>query len=324
MIAAVTGAGGHLGGNLVRALVARGDTVRALVRSDERALAGLDVAIRRGDVRDRRTLDELIDGADVVFHLAAKVSIDPTERDEVLALNVGGARAVAQMCRERKRRLVHFSSIHALTTHEGAIDETRPLADRHAFPYDRSKARGERAVLEEVARGLDAVTVNPTGVVGPFDFKPSHTGQMLLQLARGQLPTLVTGGFNWVDVRDVAAGAIAAAERGRTGERYLLSGTWCSVRALAETACAIAGSRPPRFDVPIGVAMLGVPFAAAYARITRTRAVYTRPGLDALRHHRDVRHDKATRELGYTPRPLRETIHDSYAWFRDVGALAVS
>ena len=324
MIAAVTGAGGHLGGNLVRALVARGDTVRALVRSDERALAGLDVTVLRGDVRDRRALEALIDGSDIVFHLAAKVSIDPSERDEVLALNVGGARAVAQACRERGRRLVHFSSIHALTTQDGPIDETRPLAESHAFPYDRSKARGERAVLEEVARGLDAVTVNPTGVVGPYDFKPSHTGQMLLQLARRQLPTLVTGGFNWVDVRDVAAGAIAAAERGRAGERYLLSGAWRSVRELAEIACGMAKVKPPRFDVPVGVAMLGVPFAAAYARVTSTRAVYTRPSLDALRHHKDVRHDKATRELGYLPRPLEETIQDSYAWFRGVGALAAS
>ncbi|HEX4825999.1 MAG TPA: NAD-dependent epimerase/dehydratase family protein [Candidatus Polarisedimenticolaceae bacterium] len=321
MIAAVTGAGGHLGGNLVRALVARGDTVRALVRTDDRALTGLDVATFRGDFRDRRALDELIDGADVVFHLAAKVSIDPSERAEVLALNVGGARAVASACRERQRRLVHFSSIHALRTHDGPIDETRPLAKGHAFPYDRSKALGERAVLEEVARGLDAVTVNPTGVIGPYDFKPSHAGQMLLQLARRQLPTLVTGGFNWVDVRDVAAGAIAAAERGRAGERYLLSGHWCSVRELAETACRIAGSKPPRFDVPVGVAMLGVPFAAGYARLTRTRAVYTRPGLDALRHHKDVRHEKATRELGYTPRPLEETIRDSYGWFREAGEL---
>src|SRR5262245_28925175 len=178
MVAAVTGAGGHLGGTLVRALVARGDTVRALVRSDERALAGLDVAILRGDVRDPRTLADLIDGADVVFHLAAKVSIDPSERDEVLALNVDGAGAVAQRCRRRKRRLLPSRSIHAVATHEGPIDDTRPLADEHGFPYDRSKARGERAVLEEVARGLDAVTVNPTGVMGPFDFKPSHTGQM--------------------------------------------------------------------------------------------------------------------------------------------------
>ena len=324
MNVAVTGAGGHLGGNLVRALLARGDRVRCLVRRDERALAGLDVEVVRGDVRDRPVIDVLVSGMDVVFHLAAKVSIDPSEAGEVEGLNVDGPRCVAQACRDRGVRLVHFSSIHALRTHDGPIDESRPLAESHAFAYDRSKARGERRVLEEVARGLDAVIVNPTGVIGPFDFRPSHTGQMLLQLARRQLPTLVVGGFNWVDVRDVAAGAIAASLKGRSGERYLLAGTWCTVRDLAAQACGIAGVRPPRFDVPIPVAMLGVPVAAAFARITRTRAVYTRPGLDALRHHRDIRHDKASRELGYAPRPLETTLRDTYAWFRETGEVAAS
>lgn len=304
--------------------MARGDRVRVLVRGDDRALAGLDVESVRGDVRERRVVEELVVGADVVYNLAAKVSIDPSEGAEVLAHNVPGPRSVARVCRERRLRLVHFSSIHALSSHDGPIDETRPLAERHAFAYDRSKALGEREVLGQVEQGLDAVIVNPTGVIGPFDFRPSHTGQMLLQLARRELPTLVTGGFNWVDVRDVAAGAISAALRGRPGERYLLSGTWCSVRALAALACGIAGVRPPRFQVPAGVAMLGVPFAAGYARLTHTRAVYTRPGLSALSHHRDVRYDKARVELGYAPRPLAATLHDTYAWFAETGALAIA
>jgi dihydroflavonol-4-reductase len=321
MNVAVTGAAGHVGGNLVRALLARGDAVRVLLRHDDRAVRGLDVTIVRGDSRDPTAVETLIDGVDVVYNLAAKISIDPRDAAEVTAHNVATPRVVAQACLERKIRLVHFSSIHALSTHDGPIDESRPLADAHPFAYDRSKARGEREVLERVSKGLNAVIVNPTAVIGPFDFRPSHTGQMFLQLARGQLPSLVDGGFDWVDVRDVVSGAIAAAEKGRVGERYLLSGAWRSVRDLAQIASATTGVPPPRFNVPIGVAMIGVPFAAAYARLTNTRPIFTRQALEALRNHRDVRHDKATRELGHRPRPLEETVREIYAWFREAGIL---
>lgn len=317
MIAAVTGAAGHLGGNLVRALLARGHSVRALVRGDARALDGLDVVTVRGDVRDPGAVDALLDGAEAVFHLAAKVSIDPRDDAEVLALNVQGTRLVAERCVVRTVRLVHFSSIHALTSHDGPIDEGRPLAEASAFAYDRSKAAAERRILDGMARGLDAVIVNPTAVIGPFDFKPSHTGQMLRQLAGRKLPALVRGGFDWVDARDVAAGAIAAAEKGRSGERYLLSGHWCRVRDLANLVCEAAGVRPPRFDVPVAVAMLGVPLAAVHARLTGARPMYTRAALEAVRHHRDVRHDKARHELGYEPRPLEDTVRDTCAWLRE-------
>jgi nucleoside-diphosphate-sugar epimerase len=302
-------------------LLARGDRVRALVRSDARPLSGLEVEIVRGDICDKVAVGSLLEGAGRAFHAAATVSIDPRDDAAVLSNNVETTQRVAEACLERGVRMVHFSSIHALASHDGPIDETGPLADDHRFAYDRSKARAEAEVLARVARGLDAVIVNPTAVIGPFDFRPSEAGRMLLKLARRKLPCVVDGGFNWVDARDVASGAIAAAERGGAGERYLLAGDWRNMRDLTSLACAAAGVRPPRWCVPIGVASLGIPFASLIARMTGTKPLFTKPALEALRHHRDVRGEKAARELGYRPRPLEATLRDTYAWFKEAGLL---
>lgn len=321
MQVAVTGASGHVGANLVRALLARGDRVRVLLREDDRATRGLPVTVVHGDVRDPQAVAALVEGAALVFHAAAKISMDPREAREVEAQNVEGPRLLAGACLASGARLVHFSSIHALATHDGPIDETRPLAQTHPFAYDRSKARGELEVRAQVARGLDAVIVNPTAIVGPFDFKPSHTGHLLMQFARARVPVVVEGGFNWVDVRDVVDGAIAASERGRAGERYLLTGTWTSLLELSRLASGVTGARPPLAAMPVGLARLGLPFGALYTRLTGRPAVFTSQALEALIQHRDIRRTKAETELGYRPRPLETTLRDSYDWFKASGAM---
>jgi dihydroflavonol-4-reductase len=172
-----------------------------------------------------------------------------------------------------------------------------------------------------VARGLDAVIVNPTAIVGPHDWKPSRMGRVVLALARGRMPALVDGGFDFVDARDVARGAIEAWRRGRRGERYLLSGSWWRIDDLARAVAAISGVRPPRLVVPMALARAGAPFVEALFSLAGAEPLYTRASLHALRNHRDVRHDKATRELGHAPRPLEETLAETLAWFRAQGKL---
>jgi dihydroflavonol-4-reductase len=320
---AVTGATGHIGGNLVRTLLARGERVRVLVHGGTRALDGLGAERVAGDVGDRGSLARLVAGADLVFHLAALISIDERDAPAMHAVNVEGARNVVDACMSAGvRRLVHFSSIHALAARpaEQPIDEGRGPAGGPGTPaYDLSKAAGEREVRAGIARGLDAVIVNPTAAIGPHDYGPSTLGEALVRIARGRLPCLVEGGFDWVDVRDVVAGALAAAERGRSGERYLLSGEWRSVRALAAMVAAQTGVPAPRLVAPMWMARLGAPLATGWARLTRGRPVYTHASLHALRNHRHVRHDKAARELGYAPRPLEQTVADFFAWLRSEG-----
>jgi dihydroflavonol-4-reductase len=316
----VTGAAGHLGANLVRRLLADGHRVRALVRADTRGIDGLPVDRVAGELLDPASLARAFAGADVVYHLAALISITGAQRGRVEAANVQGVRNVVDACLGAGvRRLVHFSSIHAFTPFPlaEALDERRgPALERGAAAYDRSKALGEREVLAGVARGLDAVIVNPTAVLGPHDYKPSRMGRVLLDLSRGRLPALVGGSFDWVDARDVCGGAVAAAERGRTGERYLLSGTCCPVADLARLVAEITGVPPPRLVLPQWLVLPATPLVALAARLAGTEPLFTRESLAALAAcNPRISHAKAAAALGYAPRPLRATLEDTLHWF---------
>jgi dihydroflavonol-4-reductase len=320
----VTGATGHVGANLTRALVGRGDRVRVLVRRGERGLEDVDCERVTGDVRDPDAVGRLVKGTEVVFHLAAKISLEAND-PEVVPINVGGVRNITEACmRQGVRRLVHFSSIHAFTTEPAldVLDETRPLIDDpRQPPYDRSKAAGQRVVLDAVKKGLDAVIVHPAAVLGPHDYAPSRMGRVLLSLARGRLPGVVDGGFSWVDVRDIVAAALAAEARGRRGENYLLSGHWLSLSELARLMAEVTGVRPPRLRTPMWLARAVAPAAAGVAKLMRSEPIFNTISLHALRIHRHTSHEKAKTELGFDPRPTRDTLADTYSWYRQAGLL---
>ncbi len=324
----VTGASGHIGGNLVRELLAQGHQVRALYRSDTRPLEGLPVEVVRCDVLELDAVRRAIAGSELVFHLAGAITVHGDPGGLVRKTNDQGTANVARACLEAGvRRLVHFSSIHALQHDpwDRPLDEKRPLADESKGPcltYDRTKAAAERQIGLAVAEGLDAVIVNPTAVLGPLDYKPSAMGAVALLVARNKLPALIDAGFDWVDVRDVAKGAVAAALRGRKGERYLLSGHYAPFPVLASLIAREAGVPVPKLAAPVWLAKLGVPFADLWARITGTRPLWTYESLETLRtSHRDIRREKAMAELGYQPRPLAETCADVVRWFREAGML---
>jgi dihydroflavonol-4-reductase len=326
MTTVVTGAAGHIGNNLVRALIERQRPVRALVYRHTRSLEGLGVEAVRGDVRDLDSLLAAFKGADTVYHLAADISLLSGGWLMLSAVNVTGTQNVIEACfRSGVRRLVHFSSIHAVepNDHDACIDESSPMVGwQPCPPYDRSKAAGEEAVYQGIQRGLDAIIIRPTAVVGPHDYQPSHLGTAILAIARGKLPALVPGGYDWVDVRDVVQGALSAEEKARTGERYMLSGHWVSLRDLAAMVGKYHRVRVPRLVCPMALARLGAPFATALDRMYGRRPLYTTVSLRALRGHRNISHEKATRELGYQPRPFERTVADTLDWFEASGQLA--
>ncbi|MCC6490159.1 MAG: NAD-dependent epimerase/dehydratase family protein [Candidatus Hydrogenedentes bacterium] len=325
MIIAVTGASGHTGANLVRMLLERGHCVRVFAHHDRRAFEELDVEQCAGDLHNPESLQKLVNGAKAVFHLAATITLKRDRQGIAWRTNVDGTRNVAGACLSAGvKRLVHFSSIHAFSPYPASqvVTESRSLALDGALPaYDRSKAAAEQVVLDAVAHGLDAVIVNPTAMLGPFDFGPSYLGSALIDVVRGRLPVLVRGGFDWVDVRDVCKGALAAMERGTSGERYILSGHYRPLAELAAMTADIAGSPPPRFSVPLWTAYMGLPVAAVACALRGKQPRFTSTSLWTMKHHQQVSHEKASRELGYKTRPLEETVRDTLDWFRAKGLL---
>jgi dihydroflavonol-4-reductase len=321
----VTGASGHIGANLVRELLARGRRVRALVHRDARALSGLAVEQAEGDVLDTASLDQAFRGAHTVFHLAAVISISGDAGGRVQSVNVTGARNAAAAARHAgATRYVHCSSIHAFDLYRasGTIDETSPRSMRPgAFSYDASKCQGEIAVRREIEQGLAAVIVNPTAVMGPFDWGPSRLGRVLLDLIHRRLPSLVDGGFDFVDVRDVVASMIAAEATGRVGENYLLGGHHHTVAELGAMATAVTGVPCPAITVPRWLAKTGVPFALAWGRLLGQEPLFTFESLDTLGLVRTIDTSKARAELGHAPRPLGDTVRDAYRWFVEAGVL---
>jgi dihydroflavonol-4-reductase len=324
--AVVTGASGHIGGNLVRSLIAQGREVRCLVRRDTRAIDGLAVETAPLDLFDREALAAAFENAETVFHLAGVISTVGGMEGEVERTNVEGVQNVAEACLEAGvGRLVHFSSIHAYRQKplDGPLTEDRALADGPGhYAYDRSKAQGQRAVLEGVERGLNAVVVNPTAVIGRHDYKPSRMGLFFLKLHRGRLLALVAGGFDFVDVEDVVEGALLAEKKGTAGESYILSGRYTTIRRLADSWAEISGCRSPRFTTPMWLARLAAPFAESWARATGTEPLLTGESLGVLRGNPVHSHERAKRDLGYEPRPLQETLRNLYNWLIETGRIA--
>jgi dihydroflavonol-4-reductase len=325
----VTGASGHLGANVVRALVATGSPVRAVDLRRGAGLQGVETDFVEGDVTDPSVLTKAFTGAEFVLHLAAKISIAGDPDGSVRRVNVDGVRHVAEAALAAGvRRLVHCSSLHAYDV--GAIDgpvrENGRRATDPALPaYDRSKAAGEAELRRVVDRGLDAVILNPSGMIGPVDPEPSRMGRVFLALFQARLPVTVRGAFDWVDVRDVAAALMAATEQGRTGENYLIGGHRASVAELARLSAAASGRTPPRLSAPLAPVKLAARAAVRVAGPRRAgRLLLTPESLHALATDPVVDCSKAAAELGYRPRPLAETVADLHAAFIAEGRLPAS
>ncbi len=312
----VTGANGHIGNVLVRQLLARGEEVRAFVRPNANlmALEGLEVEIFPGNLLDVETLARALRGVDVVYHLAARISLAPGPDPETERVNLEGTRALLTAARQTSiRRFVYASSIYAMRIPvEGLVDESCPFDPEHARgAYDRSKAAASLEVQKAAAEGLDALLVCPTAVIGPYDFRPSEAGRGILYNLPPGVKFYVDGAYDFVDVRDVAHGFILAAEKGRSGGTYILGGDRLTVREAAETIWEAAGGWHAGVRVPDLLADL----AAAVLSVFSDDPLVTPYSLAAIRSNSRISHAKATRELGYNPRPARQAVAAAAQWF---------
>ncbi|HLJ65215.1 MAG TPA: hopanoid-associated sugar epimerase [Stellaceae bacterium] len=320
----VTGASGFVGSALIRALLAAGSEVRVLVRegSDRRNLRGLDLDIRIGSLEDQASLRAAIKGCGALFHAAADYRLWVPDPSPMYEANVEGTKRLMIAALEAGvERIVYTSSVATLgTTQDGspADEETPSVLGDMIGPYKRSKFLAEALVRDLVRHhGLPAVIVNPSTPIGPRDVKPTPTGRMILEAASGRMPAYVDTGLNLVHVDDVAEGHIAAFDRGKIGERYILGAENLTLAQILARIAAMTGRRGPLMQLPINAVWPLAVIAETAARFTGREPFVTRDGLRLARKTMFFSSGKAERELGYRPRPVDAALNEAIAWFRD-------
>jgi dihydroflavonol-4-reductase len=324
----VTGATGFVGSAVARRFVLAGLPVRALVRSGSPRfhLDGLRLEYVDGDIRDAPSIRRAMKDIRYVIHVAADYRLWARDRREIFASNVDGTRNVMQEAlRAGVERVVHTSSVAtlALRSDGAAADETVPLSEDEGIgAYKRSKIVAERLVEAMVARDrLPAVIVNPSTPIGPRDVRPTPTGRIIVEAARGRIPGFVDTGLNLVHVDDVADGHLAALRRGGIGERYILGGANVLFADMLADIARLVGRSPPRFRVPHAVAVPVAYAAEAMAWFTGREPFATLDGIRLAKHRMFFSAAKAERDLGFRARPYQEGIEDAIRWFREAGYL---
>jgi dihydroflavonol-4-reductase len=322
----VTGASGFLGAAIANCARAAGYPVRVLVRSSSpRTNIHRHDQVVVGDLRDRESMTSALRGVRYLVHAAADYRLWAPSPQDILHNNVDGTRTLMEEALAAGvERIVYTSSVATLALREGeAADESRPLAaDKAIGAYKQSKVMAERLVEDMVERaGLPAVIVNPSTPIGPRDVKPTPTGRIIVEAARGRMPGFVDTGLNLVHVDDAAAGHLAALHRGRIGERYILGGENVHLATMLAEIAQIVGRRPPRLRLPIAAVYPLALGAELWARWSGRQPFATRDGLRMARHRMFFSDAKARRDLGYASRPYREGLADAVTWFRQAGYL---
>lgn len=310
-----------MGNVLVRELLERGEGVRVLVLPGEdiQSLEGLDIDVVDGNVLDRESLRAAMQDVSVVFHLASLVSITEDGSNLLEKVNVDGTQNVIDVAKEMGvKQLIYTSSIHALER----VPEGVPIDESLAFdpmnpagPYDRTKAQASLLVQAANEDGLDTRIVCPTGVVGPFDYKRSEMGELILSWMHRGLHFMINGAFDFVDVRDVALGQILARDKGKRGETYILGGERIELPWLHQVIQKVTGRKSPMITFPLPIAMIVAPMAEFFYKITKTKPRITRYSIETIVSNSAISSDKAKQELGYTPRSMLQTVTDTVQWW---------
>ena len=329
----VTGAAGFLGGTVCRQLITRGDAVRAFVLPNDPAIRFVprECEVVTGDLCDKESLEQFFtvgpDTETVVLHIASIVTVNPDYNQKVMDVNVGGTKSIIDLCLSHPecRKLVYCSST-------GAIPEApygQPIREVDHFDenrvvgcYSKSKALATQAVLDAVRdRGLNACVVHPSGIMGPGDFAHGEITTTLSKIINGDMPAGIDGSFNLVDVRDLAAGTIAAADRGRTGECYILGNDQVSFREFTDLICEEAGCKKIKFFLPLHAAYIMAGLMEWKARLAGSKPLMTRFSVYNLARNNRFDSSKAQRELGYTTRSYQETLRDQADWMVENGLI---
>ena len=329
MVALVTGSTGFVGSHVARLLVERGDRVRLLVRQSSRVenLAALDVRLAErfvGDLADPASLREAVRGCDALYHVAADYRLWARDPQELYRANVEGTRQLMTAARdEGLTRILYCSTVGALgIPHDGSPgNEETPVSETDMIGhYKRSKFQAERVVQQFADAGLPAVIVNPSTPVGEQDLKPTPTGRIIVDFLNRRLPAYVDTGLNLVDVRDVAAGMLLAAEHGVPGQRYILGNENFTLKQMLDLLAEITGLPAPKVQMPYGVAWLAVGLEnMIVSGLLRRTPAHPFEGVKMARHKMFFDPSKAVRELGLPQSPVRAALSRAVDWFRTNG-----
>lgn len=330
----VTGAAGFLGGTICRKLVERGDKVRAFVLPNDPAIKFVpkEAEIVEGDLTDKESLERFFtvdNGKEtIVLHIASIVSVNPEYNQKVMDVNVGGTRNIIDLCLEHPecKKLVYCSSTGAIPEQPKGImikEVTRFDESEVLGCYSQSKALATQEVLDAVRdRGLDACVVHPSGILGPEDFAVGETTGTLIKIINGDMPAGIDGSFNLCDVRDLADGAIAAIDKGRKGECYILGNEPVSFRDFSKMISDESGCKPVKMFLPIWAATLMGKIMEIMGKMRGTKPLMTTFSVYNLARNNAFDSSKAKKELGYHTRSYRETIHDEIEWLKSAGKIA--
>ncbi|SEM13723.1 dihydroflavonol-4-reductase [bacterium A37T11] len=322
---AITGATGHIGSALVPQLLSQGHTLKLLIRqkSEPRPMAG--VQYFHGNLVDEESLTHLVTGADAVIHLAAIISMEDRPDPGAFWVNTKGTSNLLQATKlAGVKRFIYISSINAFNQqpYDARMDETNGPSKPALYTYDHSKVLSQQMALNQNGDGMEVLVLAPTGVVGPYDHKPSLMGQAILKIYKGQVPALFPGGVDFVDVRDVASAIASSLMSGTPGSTYLLSGKWASLVEMGRQISLQKGQKKSLPSVPLWMVFTFLPLVKFWAKLTDGAPIYTRRSIENLIYsNQQIDHSLASAELGFNPRPLSETIHDTIDWFIQAGYL---
>lgn len=332
----VTGAAGFLGGTICRQLIERGDRVRAFVLPDDRAIKYVpeEAEIVKGDLCDVASLERLFcipDGYEsIVLHIASIVTVNPEYNQKVMDVNVGGTKNIVEICKRHPecKKLVYCSSTGAIPELPKGqkISETKDFhtlnPEKVVGCYSQSKAKATQVVLDAAKEGLNACVVHPSGILGPEDFAVGETTSTLIKIINGEMPAGIAGSFNLCDVRDLANGTIAAADRGRCGECYILGNDEVSFKKFARLIAEESGCKGVQLFLPLGMAGFLARMMEKQAKKNGKKPVMTTFSVYNLARNNNFDSSKAKQELGYSTRSYRETIRDEIKWLKETGKIA--
>ncbi|MDP2208435.1 MAG: SDR family oxidoreductase [Bacteroidota bacterium] len=321
----ITSGTGFIGSNLAEALLKEGCQVRILLRdnSDLRAVKGLSVEHFIGDILDKNSLRQAMDGCDTVFHTAAIVAMWKKKGTEQKEVNVLGTKNVAEVALETGvKKFVHTSSIAALgyRTDGKLSDETTDFNWNTQLTYKYSKHLAELEIFKAIEKGLDAVIVNPAVVIGPKDYR-FHGGSLIKRVSSGMVPFYIDGGINIVYIDDVVFGHIQAAKVGRIGERYVLGGTNLTIKEAFEQVAEVVGVTPPKFKAPTLLVKSAAKFFDLISSVTGKKPFISSDLIASIGINFWFNTEKAERGFGYQITPFKEAVKKTYVWYKAEGLL---